>query len=75
MGDAARWGERAAIEAAELLGAPCCALAALLGARVAAECAGGATHEGLLYSVDPQTRTLVLLEARARARSGAEACR
>ena len=37
--------------AAELQRAPCCALLALLGARVRVACEGGACLEGLLYSV------------------------
>ena len=53
--------------AAELQHASCCALLALLGARVRVTCEGGACLEGLLYSVDPETRTLLLLEARAGA--------
>ena len=52
--------------AAELQHASCCALLALLGARVRVACEGGACLEGLLYSVDPETRTLLLLEVRAR---------
>ena len=51
--------------AAELQQASCCALLALLGARVRVACEGGACLEGLLYSVDPETRTLLLLEVRA----------
>ena len=56
-----------ALTAAELQSAPCCALLALLGARVRVACEAGASLEGLLYSVDPETRTLLLLEVRTRA--------
>ena len=62
-----------ALSAAELQSAPCSALAALLGARVRVACSGGACLEGLLYSVDPDTRALLLLEARARAGAAAAA--
>jgi hypothetical protein len=64
MGEAGAWSEGAQIAADALRSAPCCSLLALLGARVAALCEGGAACEGLLYSVDPETRTLVLLEVR-----------
>ena len=57
------------LSASELQSAPCVALLALLGARVLVACEGGARLEGLLYSVDPETRTLLLLEARARVRT------
>ena len=50
--------------AAELQRASCCALLALLGARVRVACKGGACLEGLLYNVDPETRALLLLEVR-----------
>lgn len=48
---------------AELRSLSCTALVGLLGSRVRAECEC-ASHEGLLYSVDPTSRTLLLLEAR-----------
>ena len=59
------------LTAAELFALPCVAAAALVGARVAAECDGGARHEGLLHALDPHTHALVLLEARAAAGAAA----
>jgi hypothetical protein len=65
MSHSEHWPQGAAVAAAELLCAPCCALATLVGARVAVETVGGgAAREGLLHSVDPETRSLVLLEVR-----------
>jgi hypothetical protein len=68
MNDSGHWPQRAEVAVAELLCAPCCALASLIGARVAVETVGdAAAQEGLLHSVDPETRTLVLLEVRGGA--------
>jgi hypothetical protein len=66
MGDAALAAEHTTLSAGELFALPCVALADLIGARVAAECGGGARYEGLLHSVDPDTHALFLLEARRR---------
>ncbi len=49
----------------ELLALPPTALLALLGTRMSAQCVSGCVLDGVLYSVDPHTRALALLQARA----------
>jgi hypothetical protein len=75
MSHSEHWPQGAAVAAAELLCAPCCALATLVGARVAVETVGGAAvREGLLHSVDPETRSFVLLEVRHSVLQAREVC-
>ena len=53
-----------AFDAVELRSLSCTVLAGLLGAHVRAECEC-ASYEGVLYSADPTSRNLLLLEARS----------